>query len=47
MLSELNFLAVVVAAIAPMVIGGIWYGPLLGRQWMSAHGYTPERLEEM
>ena len=47
MLSEVNFLAVVVAAVAPMVIGAIWYGPLFGKAWMSAHGYTPERLEEM
>ena len=47
MLTEVNFLAVVAAALAPMVIGGIWYGPLFGKLWMSAHGYTPERLEEM
>ena len=47
MLSEINFLAVAVAAIAPMVIGALWYGPLFGKAWMSAHGYTPERLEEM
>ncbi len=47
MLSEVNFLAVVAAAFAPMVIGAIWYGPLFGKPWMSAHGYTPERLEEM
>ena len=47
MLTEVNFLAVAVAALAPMVIGGIWYGPLFGKLWMSAHGYTPERLEVM
>ena len=47
MLSEVNFLAVAAAAVAPMVLGGIWYGPLFGKLWMSAHGYTPERLEEM
>ena len=47
MLSEVNFLAVVVAAAAPMVLGAIWYGPLFGRLWMRAHGHTAERLEEM
>ena len=47
MLSEINFLAVVVAAVAPMVLGAVWYGPLLGKAWMRAHGHTPERLEEM
>ncbi len=47
MLSEVNFLAVAAAAVATMVLGGLWYGPLFGRVWMRAHGYTPERLEEM
>ena len=47
MLSEIDFLAVVVAALAPMVIGAAWYGPIFGKAWMSAHGYTPERLQEM
>ena len=47
MLSEINFLAVGVAALAPMVIGAVWYGPLFGKAWVSAHGHTPERLEEM
>ena len=47
MLAEVNFLAVAAAAVATMVLGGIWYGPLFGRLWMSAHGYTPDRLEEM
>ena len=47
MLFEVNFLAVVVAAFAAMALGAVWYGPLLGKAWMSAHGYTPERLEEM
>ena len=47
MLSEVNFLAVAAAAVATMVLGGIWYGPLFGKLWMSAHGHTPERLEEM
>ena len=47
MLSEVNFLAIAVAAIAPLAIGAIWYGPLFGKLWLSAHGYTPEQLEEM
>ena len=47
MLSEVNYPAVVVAAIAPMIIGALWYGPLFGRLWLSAHGHTPEQLEQM
>lgn len=47
MFSDVNVLAVLAAAVATMALGAIWYGPLFGRQWMSAHGYTPERLAEM
>ena len=47
MLSEVNLLAVAVAAVAPMAIGAVWYGPLFGRLWMAAHGYTPQRLDQM
>ena len=47
MISEINFAAVVAAAVAPMALGAVWYGPLFGRLWMAAHGHTPERLEEM
>lgn len=47
MLSEINLLAVVTAAVATMVLGGLWYGPLFGKPWMKAHGYTAEQLESM
>jgi fructose-specific phosphotransferase system IIC component len=30
--------AVVVATIAAMVLGFIWYGPLFGKKWMEAQG---------
>lgn len=44
---EVNYLAVLVAAFAPMVIGAIWYGPVFGKIWIKAHGYDPEQLAEM
>jgi hypothetical protein len=45
---EVNLLAVLVAAIAVFVIGGLWYSPLLfGKAWMRAHGHTPEKMEAM
>ena len=47
MLAELNYPAVVAAALLPMALGALWYGPLFGKAWMSAHGHTPERLAEM
>jgi hypothetical protein len=44
----INWLAVVVAAIIAWLIGALWYSPmLLGKQWVAAHGYTPERIAQM
>lgn len=36
---EVNYLAVFVAAIASMVVGFLWYGPLFGKMWMQMMGY--------
>ncbi len=33
-----NYWAVLVAAIASMVVGSIWYGPLFGKMFMQAMG---------
>ncbi len=45
---NINLLAVLVAAVAVFAIGMVWYSPaLLGRQWMTAHGYTPDKLAAM
>ena len=35
---EINWLAVVVAAVVTFVLGGVWYGPLFGRVWRTAEG---------
>lgn len=34
----INYLGVLVAAIAAMVIGYVWYGPLFGKTWMKEAG---------
>ncbi len=40
-LKRINYLAVLVAAVAAMVIGGIWYSPgVFGAKWMSLAGLT-------
>jgi hypothetical protein len=39
-----NPLAVLIAALAGFVIGGVWYGPLFGSVWQRASGMTPEAL---
>ncbi len=50
-LHSLNLLAVLVAAISTMVVGFLWYSPLLfAKPWMREMGYDPTdkaRMEEM
>ncbi len=46
--ADVNYLAVLVAAAATFALGALWYSPaVLGKQWMHAHGYTPEKVKEM
>ncbi len=45
-LGDLNWLAVIVAAIAYFAIGAVWYSPpVLGKTWMAAGGITVEQTE--
>ena len=44
--ANINLLAVLVAGIAPMVLGFIWYGPLFGKQWTKLMGFTQKSMEE-
>jgi Protein of unknown function (DUF1761) len=42
---DLNWIAIVVAAIVPMVLGALWYSPLaFADPWMRAVGRTREEL---
>ena len=43
-MANANLLAILVAAAAGFLIGGIWYGPLFGKAWMQARGLTEEEL---
>jgi Protein of unknown function (DUF1761) len=43
--SKINWLAVFVAPLLGFVIGGLWYGPLMGKAWMRASGVTPEQAK--
>jgi hypothetical protein len=42
---EVNYLAILVSAIAFFGLGALWYGPLFGKQWMNAMGWTEDSLE--
>lgn len=37
-MQEVNWVAVILAAVVSMVVGFIWYGPLFGKAWMKLTG---------
>lgn len=43
---EINFLALIVAALSTLVIGFIWYNPkVFGTAWMKESGLTEEKMK--
>ena len=40
----MNWVAIVIAAIAQFIIGWIWYGPLFGKTWMSMMGMSQQSM---
>ena len=45
---DVNYLAVLVAAVATFVLGALWYSPLLfAKPWIRLHGYTEEKVKSM
>src|SRR3989344_7683579 len=44
MIVEINYWAVLVAAVASMVIGFLWYGPIFGKLWIRLSGFTAEQI---
>ncbi len=45
-MGQINFLAVLVAALSSFIVGWLWYGPLFGRKWMAYMGYTEDDLKK-
>lgn len=45
-MGQINYLAVLAAAVSAFVLGGLWYGPLFGKAWMKAAGATPESMQQ-
>jgi len=44
--TQLNYLAVLVAALSTFLIGGIWYSPaLFSKAWMRENGFTEENMK--
>lgn len=44
---DINYMAVLAAAIAAMAIGFLWYGPLFGNEWKKLMGITGKSVKEM
>ena len=42
---EVNWLAVVAAALSMFALGGLWYGPLLAKPWQRAAGLGDDQLK--
>lgn len=40
-----NYFAILVAAVANMFLGFVWYGPLFGKQWIALMGWSKEQIE--
>ncbi len=45
-LFAVNWIAVVGAAACGFIVGGIWYGPIMGKRWMGAVGLTEAEIQE-
>lgn len=43
-MGAINWLAVVAAAVATFILGGLWYGPLFGKRWMAVSGVSEDEL---
>ncbi len=41
---EVNYLAVLVAGLIPMVVGSLWYGPVFGKRWLALMETTEEEI---
>lgn len=42
---DVNYLAVLLAALSSFVLGGLWYSVLFGRKWMVLTGQSEETLK--
>lgn len=45
-ITQLNGLAILVASLAAFALGGLWYGPLFGKQWQRLAELTDEEIRQ-
>ncbi|NOT02831.1 MAG: DUF1761 domain-containing protein [Phycisphaerales bacterium] len=44
---QINWLAVIVAAVAAFMVGGVWYGVVFEKAWVQSYGFREDELKEM
>ncbi|HEV3444439.1 MAG TPA: DUF1761 domain-containing protein [Gemmataceae bacterium] len=44
---QVNYWAVLVAALATFFLGGLWYSALFGKKWVKLQGYSEEKVKDM
>lgn len=44
---DVNWIAVIVAALTGFVVGGIWYGPVMGKKWVGAVGLSEDDVKNV
>ena len=44
---RINYPAVLVAAIAHFIIGGIWYGLIFGNKFLEFIAWSPEKIRQL
>lgn len=42
---DVNWIAVIVAALSGFLIGGLWYGPIFGKAWQAEAGVSDEMAQ--
>ena len=45
--SEINFWAILVCAVATFMVGGLWYGLVFAKTWVTAHGFSDDQVASM
>ena len=43
---DVNWLAIFGAALSGFLVGGIWYGPVMGKRWLGAVGLSEEDIQD-
>jgi hypothetical protein len=46
-LNQINWWAVLVAAVATFFLGALWYSALFGKLWIKFQGYSEEQVKQM